>query len=572
MKRYSFGAFQVDESNREGYEVCREVAELKPVAPLPVVLLAADGCGKTHLLYSIVNHVRATSGSTGLAYITAHEFPEQVRALIQDPSPVKRAENAILLVDQLEGFTEHGEELGAVVRIFLDNGHYVVVATSLHPRRMDFLPQGLVAILEKGQVVQIKPRASVARNVPSEEAGPAAGQRDDIGELREQLRSVEASAAAAVKAAQQAEDEAAALRREQSALLEQNEDLQRQLDKERSEVEDLRGQVDTRRAEAEELREELDAERAAHEPLSWDLDAARSDIQALRRDLEQKETQIGELSGARDEADRLRDEVRGAQADLRAAQQDQAALTAQLVQKAALEDEAASLRSKLKKAQTECDRLRSDTERLMERVRELLAQVESGSAKSAQAEQTMLEEIRALEALLDQEGAAAAATAPPQGDWDDARNALEARLASAKAEIRTAAKAHDELTEKHDKLLAAHAALELQLEQAQTELETQAKEMEALRHEAATQTAAAHAQAGDAERGYAHIHSSFELMRQTANVVGAGLDNLQQQVAEAAEAMGKLAVRLNQMAQAEEEESADASSARQPSDDLAEDA
>ena len=58
---------------------------------MPVLLLGDDGCGKTHLLYSVVNQIRSGSARTGLAYVTAREFPDKVRGLIKDPTPVQRA-------------------------------------------------------------------------------------------------------------------------------------------------------------------------------------------------------------------------------------------------------------------------------------------------------------------------------------------------------------------------------------------------------------------------------------------------------------------------------------------------
>ena len=97
---------------------------------------------------------------TGLAYVTAVDFPDQVRHLIDDPSPVQRAQSAVLLVDQLDRFKDLIDELEAVVRIFLDHKHYVVLASKVHPGRLPHLSQGFRDLIDSGQIVQIVPRGA----------------------------------------------------------------------------------------------------------------------------------------------------------------------------------------------------------------------------------------------------------------------------------------------------------------------------------------------------------------------------------------------------------------------------
>ncbi|MDZ4857711.1 MAG: DnaA/Hda family protein [Candidatus Hydrogenedentes bacterium] len=196
MKRFNFGTFLVDDSNRRAFQLCQDIAELKPVSPLPAVLLGDEGCGKTHLLYSIVNRIRAGTTKTGLAYVTAADFPDQVRQLIDDPSPVERAQSAVLLVDQLDRFTDLIDELEAVVRIFLDHHHYVVLATKVHPGRLQNLSPGFRAIIESGQVIQIVPRGAesqietIKRQLREESDTQLANKQQEIEQLRSLLNRV----------------------------------------------------------------------------------------------------------------------------------------------------------------------------------------------------------------------------------------------------------------------------------------------------------------------------------------------------------------------------------------------
>lgn len=155
MRRYTFGAFIPDDANRAALQLCQDVAGLRPVAPLPLILVGDEGSGKTHLLYSIVNRIKASTDKTGIAYITANDFPLRVQSLVDDPTPVERAESAVLLVDQLEEFEDLLEELEAVIRLFLSNGHYVAIASRVHPGRLIHLPESLAEVLETGQVSRV---------------------------------------------------------------------------------------------------------------------------------------------------------------------------------------------------------------------------------------------------------------------------------------------------------------------------------------------------------------------------------------------------------------------------------
>jgi len=194
MSHFNFGNFLVDESNHDAFQVCQDVADLIPVAPLPVLIVGDEGCGKSHLLYSIVNRLRAGTAKTGLALVTANAFPAQVLSLIGDPTPVAKAKSAVLLIDQLEQFRDHLEELEGVVRIFLDHDHYVVGASSIHPGRLRELPDELRRTFESGTVATIKPSQStpqierIRQQIRSEHQDELDRAAKEIEELRMLLR------------------------------------------------------------------------------------------------------------------------------------------------------------------------------------------------------------------------------------------------------------------------------------------------------------------------------------------------------------------------------------------------
>ena len=526
MKRFSFSTFQVDESNREAFDACRAIADLQPVSPMPVLLLGDQGCGKTHLLYSIVNHVRAGSAMAGLACVTAREFPEKVRQLVKDPSPVERARAAILLVDQLESFRDGVEDLDAVARIFLDHGHYVLFTSNIHPARLRHLTDGLRVILERGRVLQMKP-CDLTESPPWNAANPAMmdlfnRQQEMIQKLREELERT----------------------RDHSEAMAEAVEMRRQLEVEQRRVVDLSQQ--------------LDARREAQEKLDDEVEKANAEVRSLRRELDASQTELASVSDLKEEIGRLTKQLDHAQSEREAAERERTLLVSDLAQKTVLEEEVNALRLQLHTAQQQTDQAQGEARGLIEQARAVLAQVEASRSKFTDMEHKYHDQIEELERRVSEcVGMAADGSSPGESagmlnalrrEYDAQRSDLEAQLAAAKQDARVALKARDIAVEKLDSLTASHAALEIEFEQVREQLRTRREDMEALRHEAAAQVAAANAQAGDVEREYARLVSTTGFSHHAAHAVAAGLKNLREQIVDASKTIDELLSRLIEVA------------------------
>lgn len=158
MKGRSFETFEVTSGNREAFAYCRRVAMLEEMGPSLMLLLGPEACGKSHLLWSIAKQVRLSTTPVGLALITPHDFPDKVRALAEDPRPLQ-GRRAILLVDGLEGFEAEGRRLEAVIETFLNCQHPVLVASNVHPNRLQKLSGPLRARFARSPVIALEPRA-----------------------------------------------------------------------------------------------------------------------------------------------------------------------------------------------------------------------------------------------------------------------------------------------------------------------------------------------------------------------------------------------------------------------------
>lgn len=379
MKRYSFATFQVHDSNREAFEACQALAELRAMAPQPVILVGDNGCGKTHLLYAVVRHIRAHSARTGLAFVTARDFPEAVRRLIADPSPVDDADSAILLVDQLEQFNGHTEDLEAVVRLFLEDGHAVLIACSVHPTRLQELTPGLRAILDKGRIIPMKLDLLQQRRKGPEFRSITEDllkrQQEEQRRLRQQLKEAEERVATALGAVREAAE------------------LRRELEMTRSETQNLHGQIE--------------AERQVNEAMNRTVEEVRGEVRTLQGKLDEAEAKIAQVGSIQDEAARLREQLHRAET-----QRDEAERRAPGSPRPDGEtgptDEPQALRLQLDTVRAEKEELERQAEHMRERVQSLLGQVESSRAKSAEMEAQQRGQIRDLEAAVRRMGDEAA--------------------------------------------------------------------------------------------------------------------------------------------------------------------
>lgn len=204
MKRFSFKTFCVCDENREACEICAAVAGLKPVEPRPFVLLGDSGAGKTHLLCAIVDHVKEYSPRTALAYVTAKDFPAEVRALANNPDPVIDARTAMLLVDQFEKFEPAlFELLGQVSPLFVGANRYLVIATKTHPADIKNLPDSVREIMKLARVLSIR-RPALSRPADKADREQAARLQDENQALRRDLEIAYAEIARIEEAARDA--------------------------------------------------------------------------------------------------------------------------------------------------------------------------------------------------------------------------------------------------------------------------------------------------------------------------------------------------------------------------------
>jgi hypothetical protein len=417
MKRYTFDTFKVDDANRAALEECRSIAALKPVGSLPLLLTGDHGAGKSHLLYSIINHMKEEGLKAAKAFIRAGQIPKEVIAVIDRPEKVQRFPNAVLLVDQLDRFTDQLEELEALVQLFLECDHYVVLASRKPIGQLDNLPDGLRTLLRAGQTITLIPPEA-----PPESEGGSSALRSRLKQQRGEIRSLKAALQQARQAAFPPMPAAP------------ESDVEAELRTTRAELDELHEQLKLANAYRDSMQRELD-NAPAREPgvdvpakpdedpeLQAELEAAREEAKQLA---ERAHALLGEVEKSRAQFIEQQREQEARIARLQTALQSSgAALVPNALAQA--RTETAEVAQQLEALRTEFDAKRAQFENALAEAKahmqsaesEQLADLEQSRGRMQEMEQA-LEEAQAECRRVREELAAA------QAEWGDERTALD---------------------------------------------------------------------------------------------------------------------------------------------------
>lgn len=538
MNAFSFEQFDVTDANRTAFELCRDVAALRYAGPRPVLLLGPEGSGKTHLLWAIVKRVRASAVQTSLALVMAREFPDKVRDLAKDPAPI-RNKPAIFLVDELERFDNTAQDLETVVKVFLEHGHQVVIASNVHPDRLPNLSREFKTTLRSGRIVEAGPRPSAAAAIPHAPTEEAKKQKDaDL--LRAALKQVKQEGDAA-------RQEAAALRAQLAEVRSERDSLESKLAEKAvlaAELGQVREQFAAAQAEQSRLQEDLSSlrERAAvheaelianHAVQLAACDAERESAAAARDALEQ---QLSDVLPLANRVPELEARVKQAEEESASAFASLARLQGQLGAFKMAAEQVEPLRAERdeaierlaefqERAEALCHHLAARSEvwaasykSIRERIADLVESALNGATSPAAA--AALESVREeLETLREQ--------------WRQDREALDDELSQSMSESDAAGAMYEEAQAERGRLQVALDAAQARLHAVETELEEfrrtcaiQTAEMDALRHSAAGHAASASVQAGEFENRIRQLETALELARQTGCAVGGDIHEL----------------------------------------------
>jgi chromosomal replication initiator protein len=161
--KYTFEQFVIGDANRFAHAAALAVAELPGQAYNPLFIVGPPGVGKTHLLHSIGNYVRAYGGGLTVRYTTVerftNEFLESLKARDVDAFKHRYRRNDVLLIDDvqfLESKVKTEEEFFHTFNALHETGSQLVLTSDRPPRDMAALEDRLRQRFESGLLVDIR--------------------------------------------------------------------------------------------------------------------------------------------------------------------------------------------------------------------------------------------------------------------------------------------------------------------------------------------------------------------------------------------------------------------------------
>ena len=162
--KFTFDSFILGDANRFAHAAALAVAELPAQAYNPLFIYGPPGVGKTHLLHSIGNYVRANGGGASVRCTTAEAFTNAFLGALHGGDVDRFKERFrgvdVLLIDDvqfLESKARTEEEFFHTFNALHDAGSQVVLTSDRLPGDLAALEERLRERFESGLVADIGP-------------------------------------------------------------------------------------------------------------------------------------------------------------------------------------------------------------------------------------------------------------------------------------------------------------------------------------------------------------------------------------------------------------------------------
>ncbi len=163
--KYTFDSFVVGTSNRVAYETSLLVSHEPAEHYNPLFIYGPSGLGKTHLLHSIINEIRATKPNFNVVYVTCEEFTNLLIEII-----AKKADTSIfrdkyrnadfLLIDDIQFLANKKvvqEEMFHTFEALYARGKQIVFASDRPPSEIENIDKRLTTRFSMGGIIDIQP-------------------------------------------------------------------------------------------------------------------------------------------------------------------------------------------------------------------------------------------------------------------------------------------------------------------------------------------------------------------------------------------------------------------------------
>lgn len=161
---YTFDRFVVGESNKFAAYAAQAVADSPGTRYNPLFIYGESGLGKTHMMYSIFNHVRQTKPHYIIRDVTGETFTNELAMAIRHGTTAefrkKYREVDMILVDDIQfigGKDYSQEEFFHTFNALYQVANQIVVTSDRPPKDMPLLEERLKTRFDAGLLVDVKP-------------------------------------------------------------------------------------------------------------------------------------------------------------------------------------------------------------------------------------------------------------------------------------------------------------------------------------------------------------------------------------------------------------------------------
>ena len=161
---YTFDNFIIGASNKFAHAACYAVAESPARSYNPLFIYGDSGLGKTHLMYSIINHLKDNNPDINIIYIKGDEFTNElvdsIRHNDQQKFRDKYRKCDVLLIDDIQfiaGKESTQEEFFHTFNALYENYKQIILTSDRPPREIRTLEDRLKTRFEWGLIADIQP-------------------------------------------------------------------------------------------------------------------------------------------------------------------------------------------------------------------------------------------------------------------------------------------------------------------------------------------------------------------------------------------------------------------------------
>lgn len=298
MTRATFDSIAVHSGNTQAVQLCQAIADMR-LRSRPVFIYGERGSGKSSLLTAVVHHASARHSGVPLFGATPKNTPDEVSHLMTAAAGLPEGRQAILLLDDLEGFAHSTDVLEKLVTLFAVKNHTILLCSNVHPDELHNLTRGLRSIIARSVIARIEARPLEGKSSLDAEKAFLENQVASFRALLDYART-----------------DALRARGEADVLIERTEQLASQVKAERTRVASLdeqyrrkAGEVEILVAQQHQVASELGTAREQYQEMQGQLERAaeeRIKLESLLKDA-QAEARENEkrLATVREERDGL---------------------------------------------------------------------------------------------------------------------------------------------------------------------------------------------------------------------------------------------------------------------------